>query len=218
MKNKRAIEDILELPVVEIPDALANLMLPAPDLVTYYKNLEFRTLWLDTEVTVDWLEVERQIILWNREDRNTPVEVRRPIRLMIYSYGGDLEVNNSLINLIKISKTPVIGVNMGQANSAGCYIFMSCHKRYAMPNAQFLIHQGSASGMKGTYGQMNAYMRDYTRKMDALKEYIIAHTKIAPEVLEDKLSGEWFVTAEEAVELGICDKIVTDIDDLFVWE
>lgn len=211
--------EIVELPFgIDVPEAVANMMLPSPELVTYYRNLEKRILWLDSDVTVDWLEYERLIIQWNAEDHHYEPELRRPIRLMFYSNGGDLEVNYSFINLIKMSKTPIIGVNMGIANSAGCYIFMACHERFAMPGAQFLIHQGSASGMNGTYSQIAAYMDDYNRKMETLHKYILEHTSIDADMLAEKLRGEWFVRAEEAVELGLCDKIVDDICDLYSWE
>lgn len=214
--NKNASVDMVELPFgIELPESIANMILPAPELVMYYRNIENRILWLDSDVTVNWLEFERQIIDWNREDRDTPVEQRKPIRLMFFSNGGDLEVNNSFVSLVKLSKTPIIGINMGIANSAGCYIFMSCHKRYAMPGSQFLIHQGSANGLSGTFLQVSAYMDDYNRKMDALHKYILENTKISVEVLEQKMKGEWFVTADEAVSLGVCDKIVEDISELF---
>lgn len=201
-------------PILVALPGVADAVLPSPELLMYYRNLEERTLWLDTEVTVEWLEYERQIIQWNREDKDIPVEQRKPIRLMFFTNGGDLEVNNSFVELIMMSKTPVIGINMGRADSAGCFIFMACHKRYAMPGSQFLLHQGSTMGMNGTYGQVNAYMRDYTRKMEMLRKYILAHSKISEEVLDERLKGEWFVDAREALELGVCDKIVDSIDDL----
>ena len=92
---------------ITLPKEVENLQLPSPELVTYYRNLENRVLWLDTEVSDYWLEFSRNIIEWNREDKNTPVEQRKPIRLMFFSYGGSLDINNTLVDTIKLSKTPI---------------------------------------------------------------------------------------------------------------
>lgn len=139
---------------IAIPSNIENMQLPSPELLTYYQNLENRTLWLDSDVDENWLEFSRKIIEWNREDKETVPEKRNPIKLMFFSYGGSLDVNNALIDTIKLSKTPVYGINIGQACSAGCFIYLACHKRLAFPNATFLIHQGGGDGFSGTYGQL----------------------------------------------------------------
>ena len=124
---------------INIPNKLENLNLPAPELITFYKNLENRTLWLDTDVNDCYLEFSRYILQWNQEDINISIEQRKPIRLLFYSHGGDLDVNFSLIDTIKLSKTPIYGYNIGLAESAACFIYMSCHKRYTLPNASLLM-------------------------------------------------------------------------------
>lgn len=198
---------------ISIPKDLENMALPAPELITFYRNLENRVLWLDSEVDDSFTEFARYIIDWNREDMNVPVENRKPIKLMILSYGGDLSINNMLINLIKISKTPVWGINMGHADSAGCFIFMSCHKRLAMPNSTFLIHKGSAS-FDGTYEEVTSHVLEYQRVVDELCDYIMNHSNISESILNENIWGEWFITAKEAVDYGFVDKIVDDINDI----
>lgn len=47
---------------ISIPKNVENLQLPNPELVTYYRNLENRVLWLDSEVDDYWLEFVRKII------------------------------------------------------------------------------------------------------------------------------------------------------------
>lgn len=84
---------------IELPTNLENMNLPDPALVTYYRNLDNRVIWLDTDVDNFTLEFSRMIMLWNFEDKGIEPEKRKPIKLCIASYGGDLDINNSLVSL-----------------------------------------------------------------------------------------------------------------------
>lgn len=213
MDNKKLVAD--EMVNLLIPDNIENLQLPAPELLNYYKNLEHRILWLDMDVDDMFLEFGKYIIMWNQEDAGKPVEERTPIKLFFFSPGGALHINNAMVDIIKTSKTKIIGVNMGVAYSAGCFIYLACHERMAMPNATYLIHKGEAE-FHGTYDEIAAQMEEYSRQIADLEEYVMENTKITQEILDDKFGTEWYITATEAVELGMCDKIITDIDQLFI--
>lgn len=199
---------------IELAGPAENLQLPNPALITYYKNLQNRTLWLDSEVDDTWLEFIRNILMWNEEDKDLPIDQRKPIKLMLFSYGGDLDTNNAFIDVIRASKTKIWAVNVGQACSAACFISIACHRRLAFPNASYLIHQGGGSGFEGTYEQVVAAVLEYQRKIEELNEYLRVNTKIPPDVLEERISTEWFITAKEALEYGICDEIITDLDTI----
>lgn len=203
----------LEVLSVEVPKPLENMQLPDPCLLTFYKNLSERTIWIDDDVDESTVEYGRFILQWNREDKGIPVEERKPIRIMFFSNGGDLDVNNSMVDIIKMSKTPVYGYNMGKAYSAGCFIFMACHKRFAMPHSTFLLHKGSGS-FEGTFDEVASHMSEYQRSIDELCEYIISNSKITKEKLDENIWNEWFITADEALELGVVDEIVKDIEDI----
>ena len=198
-----------------IPESVENLQLPAPELLNYYKNLENRILWMDMDVDDMFLEFGKYIVMWNQEDAGKPAEERKPIRLFFFSPGGSLSINNAMVDIIKASKTKIIGINIGVAYSAGCFIYLACHERLAMPNATFLIHKGSGE-FHGTYDEIISQINEYSRQIDELYEYVMDNTKITEEILEDKFGTEWYITATEAVELGVCDKIITDIDQLFL--
>ena len=143
-----------------LPKEVANMQLPDPELRNFYVDLEHRTFWLDEEVTPYLLELVKYIVRWNAEDSCTPVEQRKPIRIYFFSPGGDLDINYALFDTIKMSKTPIIGINIGQCASAAAYIFLSCHKRYMLPHAYFILHQGSGT-LSGTFEQICAQMEDY---------------------------------------------------------
>lgn len=199
---------------VAIPKEAENLTLPSPELITFYRNLENRVLWLDSDVDEYWLEFSRKIIEWNREDKGLSPEQRKPIKLMFFSYGGSLDVNNALIDTIKLSTTPIYGVNVGQACSAGCFIYLACHKRFAFPNATFLIHQGEGNGFSGTYAQVVAAVMEYQRKVEELERYLRENTEIPDDILSENITTEWFLSAEEALDYKVCDKIVTSLDEI----
>lgn len=193
---------------------LSNFNLPDPAMVTFYHNIDDRMLWLDCDVDDVFLEYGKFIVQFNREDKGIPVEERKPIKLMFFSHGGDLDINNAMIDVIKTSVTPVYGYNMGVAESAGCFIFMACHKRFAMPNASFLIHKGSGV-FCGNHDEVVSQVIEYQRKIDELSKYILEHSSIPAELLEDLLSTEWFVTAKDAYEqYGFVDGIITSLEEV----
>lgn len=196
---------------IEIPQDVSNLQLPSPELITFYKNLSERVLWLDCDVDEYFLEFGRYIMQWNREDIGVPVEERKPIKLLFISRGGDLDVNNAMTDIIAASKTPIYGYSMGETASAATFIFMACHKRYAMPRSSFLLHKGSGV-FQGTYDEVVSAVLDYQRKIAELVEFIREHSAISDELIEERMGSEWYVTAQEALELGFVDEIVTDLD------
>ena len=198
---------------IEIPDSINNLQLADPVLLTYYRNLEQRKIWLDTELDNSWREYGRYILDWNRMDKDIPVEDRTPIKLYFFSPGGDLDVNNFFIDIVKMSKTPVIGINMGIAYSGGAFTYLACHKRLVMPNASFLLHKGSAGGFSGTAQQIEEITAQYKKQVDALKDYLV-ECGLDKKLVNKKMGGEWFIDSTEAVKLGIAHAIVTDIDEI----
>lgn len=198
---------------VVIPSPIENLSLPNPELLTYYKNLADRVWWLDEEVSDYTLELSRLILMWNLEDKGKSIEERKPIRIMFCSYGGALDINTALISLIKLSKTPIYGYNMGYACSAGCFIFMACHKRYALNGSYFLVHKGSG-GFSGTFDQVSAEMDEYARKMEELAVFILDNSKIEENTLIEHMMTEWYLSSDEALACGMCDYIISDIDEV----
>lgn len=198
---------------VMIPTNLENLQLPSPELLSYYKNLEERIVWLDDEVTEFTLDIAKKIIDWNREDKGKKVEKRKPIKIFFFSPGGALDVNNTLIDVISLSETPIWGINMGRCCSAAAYIYLSCHKRFMLPKSYFLYHQGSGA-FSGTYGEVCAQMADYQASIEELMAFMLEHTKYTEGELAEKIVGEWYIYPDEAIEKGVCDEIVKDMSIL----
>lgn len=211
MNKKKAQTAILD---IAIPQSVENLQLPDSSLITFYKNLEKRILWLDSEVDDYFLEYGKYILQWNQEDIGIPVENRIPIRLLFFSPGGSLDINNAMIDIIKMSNTKVIGINMGIAQSAGAFIYLACHERYTMPKAGFLLHRGQG-GFEGTHDEIICQVMEYQRQIEELELYVLENTNIDEETFAENFGTEWFISADEAIKYGIAHKIVKNIDEIY---
>ena len=198
---------------VHLPKQVENLQLPDPSLVTFYNNLEDRVVWIDYGIDEDILEVSRMILRWNNEDKNIPIEERQPIKLLLYSYGGDGQACFSLLDIIGLSKTPIYTINMGVSMSAGLLILLAGHKRFCLPHSIALAHSGSG-GTQGTYEQTEAQMKDYQRFVKSMRDYILERTNIDAKTLSKNKGKEWYMYVDDQIKYHIVDKVVSDIDEI----
>lgn len=80
---------------IQLPEEITNLMngggLPSPEMMNFYVDEKDRIFFIDFEIDQSLIEIERKILQYNRIDKDTPVEQRKPIKLFIYSYGGELD-------------------------------------------------------------------------------------------------------------------------------
>lgn len=192
--------------------SLLDSKLPNMFLLKYYNDLSERRVWLNEDVTDDSMyELIHYILKFNQEDKDIPIEKRKPIRLFFNSLGGDLDDQTAISQFIELSKTPIYGYGIGVIASAASLIYMSCHKKFILKGAYFIIHQGSAQ-LKGNYGDISAAMDDYNKVIEEMTEFIIARTKFTSDEVREKIKRDWYVRSTEAVEKGLADKIITDID------
>ena len=214
MENKKSAIDAAYL-IGEIPDALENLQLPDPELRQFYRNYKNRILWVDVEISELSLKYAKMIMQWNFEDKQNgiPKEKRVPIKLLFFSPGGDLMVNNSLIDTITLSETKVIGINAGEASSSGCFIYLACHERYTFPNATFLIHKGSGR-FEGDYDELMSALANYQRQIEYIGDYVLSRTEIPEDVFNENFTTDWYLSADEAIKYHVADKIITSLDEI----
>lgn len=176
--------------------------------VFYLRDLKQRKLFISTNIcqeTVD--DAIRHIMQINREDMGAAREDRKPIILYITSNGGDVDAGFALIDVILSSETPVYVINQGYQYSMGFLIGLAGHKRYSMPHAKFLMHDGSQfiynSGAKAQ-DQM-----EFNKRMEErIKGYVLSRTKITSDMYDSQMRKEWYMFAEEAKELGVTDYII----------
>ena len=192
-------------------ESLENLKLPNPGLKQFYEDLEDRIIWIDDEITEEnTIPVTKAILKWNREDKDIPVEERKPIRILIFSPGGDLYATLALVDTMLLSKTPIYTYNMGIAMSGGLLLLLGGSKRFALPHSSALMHSGSG-GQSGTYEQIEAQTEAYKKIMKIIKEYIINRTKIDARTHRKFSSKEWYLYIEDQIKYGIVDEVIEDL-------
>ena len=184
----------------------------------YLEDLGDRLFYLDGEVTEDLLHtVTMQIYKINGIDYEVPEEKRTPIVLVINSGGGSVLDGIGLMDAIRQSKTPVIGVCTGYAMSMAFSIFSVCHARISMPNAIFMFHDGYTSNTN-TSTKFNDWAV-FTPKLDKrINKMIAENSKFTVEYLEQISVHDNYWFADEMVEKGIVDSIIgqdIEMEDIF---
>ena len=156
--------------------------------------------------------VDAYIRFWNKQDElnNIPIEDRKPIKVYIDSCGGVLTDALTIIDSIKLSKTPVIGIAAGTAYSGGFFIFISCDKRIAYPHASFLFHEGSTQ-TGGTSSQFENYTAFYKRQLNQLKNIVLENSNITEEEYEKVRKDDVWYDAKDGIEKGFVDKITEEL-------
>lgn len=210
MKNTRGYFDIdaeYEALLVTDRSSLEEVMM--------VKDMQQRKIWLHDEIDIETVSgAIHNIYQYNREDADLPVEDRKPILLYIASNGGSVDAGFALIDAIQTSKTPVYTINTGYWYSMGFLIGLAGKKRFAMPNATFLMHDGS--NFIWTSGSKAQDQADFNRRVEArVKQYILDHSTLTSKEYDKKQRVEWYLFADEAKEKGFIDQIIgvdCDID------
>lgn len=206
---------------IEVDDLLNALGKNVKKDIKTFEDLVNLDCSLNREIIIEeigfgcGIDIDGMIRYWNRYDdkHNIPLEKRQPILLIIDSCGGSLSDAFTIIDSIKNSKTPIIGICIGSAYSAGFFILISCHKRYAYPHASFLFHEGSA-GNSGTAAQFANFAAFYKKQLNQLKDIVIENTNISKEEYQEIKKDDIWYDAEEALKKKIIDKIIEDKDEI----
>lgn len=174
-----------------------------------------RIIWVDGDIddmTVS--KVCKRIMMFNLEDAGLAREFRRPIYLFIRSDGGDADCAFSIIGTIRASGTEVRTINMGPCDSAAGLIFMAGKKRFMLPYATVLIHDGEVS-IDGTMHSVLDVTESCKRWLDQMYSYISRQTQISLRTLQQYGRQEWRLDAKECLEYGVCTNIINSIEEVF---
>lgn len=182
-----------------------------PMVMEAYDRLKKREFIWNDEVDEDIIDLSLYIQKWNAEDKGVPVEKRIPIKVFINTDGGDLNAVMNAVDMILLSKTPVITIGLGKIYSAGLLLFIAGAKRYVFRHTSCLIHDGFGGIMDSTAKMIDALK--FTECTEAqIQDYIMDRTSISKAVLKKNYRKDWFILSDEMVKLGIADEIITDID------
>jgi ATP-dependent Clp protease protease subunit len=150
-----------------------------------------------------------QLLLLSAEDPGSDIS------LYINSPGGSVSAGLAIYDTMQLIPNDVRTLAMGLAGSMGQFLLCAgtAGKRFSLPHAQVLMHQGSA-GFGGTAADVEIYAGQLERTGALMIRLIAKHTG-QPEqtVAGDSLRDRWF-SAEEARDYGIIDHIVERVDDV----
>ena len=150
-----------------------------------------------------------QLLLLSAEDP------RGVISLYINSPGGSVSAGLAIYDTMRLIPNEVSTLALGLAGSMGQFLLTAGTpgKRFALPHAQILMHQGSA-GFGGTAADVEIYAEQLDRVGSTLLRLTAEHTGQPIDLVErDSRRDRWF-TAEEALHYGLIDHILEHLDDV----
>jgi ATP-dependent Clp protease, protease subunit len=150
-----------------------------------------------------------QLLLLSAEDP------RGDISLYINSPGGSVSAGLAIYDTMQLIPNDVSTLAMGLAGSMAQFLLCAgtAGKRFSLPHAQVLMHQGSA-GFGGTAADVEIYAAQLERVGALMTKLTAEHTGQPPErVAADSRRDRWF-SATEALEYGMIDHILERVDDI----
>jgi ATP-dependent Clp protease protease subunit len=150
-----------------------------------------------------------QLLLLSAED------ARADISLYINSPGGSVSAGLAIYDTMRLIPNDVSTLALGLAGSMAQFLLCAgtAGKRFSLPHAQVLMHQGSA-GFGGTAADVEIYAAQLARTGATMLRLIAEHTGQPLErVQNDSLRDRWF-SAEEALDYGMIDHIVERVEDI----
>ena len=134
----------------------------------------------------------------------------RPIHLYVNSPGGSIDDGLAIYDTMQYISAPVHTVCMGLAASMASLLVAGGSKRFALPNARFMIHQPliQAGGIQGQASDVAIRAKELMRMRDLIVKLYADHTMKSKEDLERALDRDNFMTPTEALSFGLIDKVI----------
>ena len=171
----------------------------------YSRLLKDRIIFLGQQVNDDISNSLVAQMLFLQSD-----DPKADIHLYINSPGGSITAGMAIYDTMQFVSCDVATYCIGQAASMGAVLLTAGAKgkRYALPNARIMIHQPLA-GMQGTAREVEIHVGELRRIKQRMKEIMIEHTGHTLEKIEEDTDRDRFMSAEEACEYNLIDKVVT---------
>jgi ATP-dependent Clp protease protease subunit len=141
----------------------------------------------------------------------------KPIVFIINSPGGSIDAGFAVWDQVKMITSPVITLVTGLAASMGSVLSLcaTAGKRYATPHARIMIHQPSISGpVTGQATDLDITAKEIIKTRNQLIDLYVEYTGRKREEIAKALDRDKWLTAPEALEFGLLDKIVSSFKEL----
>ncbi|WP_432736080.1 ATP-dependent Clp endopeptidase proteolytic subunit ClpP [Maridesulfovibrio sp. FT414] len=133
----------------------------------------------------------------------------KEIYMYINSPGGVVTAGLAIYDTMRYISAPVATLCMGQAASMGAFLLSAGEKghRYSLPHSRILIHQ-PLGGAQGQATDIDIQAREILRLRKSLNIIMAENTGKSLEVIEKDTDRDYFMSAQEALEYGLIDKII----------
>ncbi|GIO51700.1 ATP-dependent Clp endopeptidase, proteolytic subunit ClpP [Paenibacillus rhizosphaerae] len=171
----------------------------------YSRLLKDRIIFLGSEVNdVVANSIIAQLLFLAADDPE------KDISLYINSPGGSTSAGYAILDTMDYIKPKVTTICMGLAASMGAVLFLAGEKgmRYALPNSEFMLHQ-PLGGAQGPAADIDITARRILKLRSKINDFIAERTGQPLERIEKDTNRDFFLTAQEALEYGIVDRIIT---------
>jgi ATP-dependent Clp protease, protease subunit len=139
---------------------------------------------------------------------------KKEIAMYINSPGGVVTSGMAIYDTMQFVRPPISTLCIGQAASMGSLLLCAGNPgmRYALPNARVMVHQPSG-GFSGQASDIERHAEDIIKMKRRLNEIYVKHTGKPYEVIEKTLDRDYFMTADQARDFGLIDKVLEKRDD-----
>lgn len=171
----------------------------------YSRLLNDRIIFLSDEVNdVTASIVVAQLLFLEAQDPE------KDIALYINSPGGSVSAGLAIYDTMNFIKCDVSTICIGLAASMGAFLLSSGTKgkRFALPNSEIMIHQPLVGGMQGQATDIKIHAEQLLRTKDNLNRILAANTGKTFETIAADTERDNFMTAAEAAEYGIIDRVI----------
>lgn len=175
----------------------------------YSRLLKDRIIFLGGEVEDNMANtIVAQLLFLEAEDPD------KDIYLYINSPGGVVTAGMAIYDTMQYIKPDVATICIGQAASMGSLLLTAGAKgkRFALPNARIMIHQ-PLGGARGQSTDVQIQAKELLRIRHMLNEILSQRTGKSMEQVENDTERDNFMSASEAVEYGLIDKVITRAKD-----
>jgi ATP-dependent Clp protease protease subunit len=170
----------------------------------YSRLLKERIIFLGGAVNDDVANVIiAQLLFLEAEDPD------KDITFYINSPGGVVTAGLAIYDTMQYIKSDIATLCMGQAASMGAFLLAAGApgKRYALPNSRILIHQ-PMGGYQGQASDIDIHAREILRMREDLNKLLARHTGQPLEKIQSDTERDYFMSATEAKEYGLIDKVL----------
>ena len=135
----------------------------------------------------------------------------KDISLYINSPGGSITAGMAIHDTMKYIKCDVSTICVGLAASMGSFLLTSGTKgkRFALPNSEIMIHQPLLGGLQGQATDIKIHADHIVRTREKLNKRLSEYTGQPVETINRDTERDNFMTAQEALEYGLIDKVIT---------